>query len=82
MGSSQNLRKLAEDNPKARSILLYKAQIQDRKHEILANEDEYLKVLSIVDEVLSLIEDELKNQSEGICYYSYNPLVFFLQCVN
>ncbi|XP_053606909.1 ganglioside-induced differentiation-associated protein 1 [Plodia interpunctella] len=65
MGSSQNLRKLAEENPKAKAILLYKAEIQDRKHEILANEEEYFKILNVVDEVLSRIEEELRNQTEG-----------------
>ncbi|KAM3966146.1 LOW QUALITY PROTEIN: ganglioside induced differentiation associated protein 1 [Aphomia sociella] len=64
LGSSKNLRKLAEENPKAKGILLYKAEIQDRKHEILANEEEYLKILNIVDDVFTLIEDELKKQSE------------------
>ncbi|CAG9793886.1 unnamed protein product [Diatraea saccharalis] len=65
LASSKNLRKLAEGNPKARGILLYKAEIQDRKHEILSNEDEYLKVLNIVDQVLSHVEEELKTQNEG-----------------
>ncbi|XP_026762506.1 ganglioside-induced differentiation-associated protein 1 [Galleria mellonella] len=65
LSSSKNLRKLAEENPKARGILLYKAEIQDKKHEILANEEEYLKILNIVDDVFSLIENELKTQTEG-----------------
>ncbi|KAL0822513.1 hypothetical protein ABMA28_004564 [Loxostege sticticalis] len=65
LGSSKNLRKLAEENPKAKGILLYKAEIQDRKHEILSNEDEYLKVLNIVDQVLFHVEEQLKTQSEG-----------------
>lgn len=74
--SSKNLRKLAEENPKAKGILLYKAEIQDRKHEILTNEEEYLKVLNIVDAVLTQVEDQLKEQSEGICYsvFFYNPI--------
>lgn len=67
LGSSKNLRKLAETHPKAKGILLYKAEIQDRKHEILSNEDEYLKVLNIVDQVLSHIEEQLKTQVEGLC---------------
>ncbi|XP_045766669.1 ganglioside-induced differentiation-associated protein 1 [Maniola jurtina] len=62
LSSSKNLRKLAEENPKAKDVLLYKAEIQDRKHEILTSEDEYVKVLNIVDEVLSLIEEQLKKQ--------------------
>ncbi|XP_013190795.1 ganglioside-induced differentiation-associated protein 1 [Amyelois transitella] len=65
IGSSQNLRRLAEENPKAKEILLYKAEIQDRKHEILASEEEYLKILNVVDEVLALIEEELRGQTEG-----------------
>ncbi|CAH2981327.1 unnamed protein product [Chilo suppressalis] len=65
LSSSKNLRKLAEENPKARGILLYKAQLHDRKHEILSNEDEYLKVLNNVDQVLSHIEEQLRIQSEG-----------------
>ncbi|XP_014368895.1 ganglioside-induced differentiation-associated protein 1 isoform X1 [Papilio machaon] len=62
--SSKNLRKLAEENPKAKGILLYKAEIQDRKHEILTNEEEYLKVLNIVDAVLTQVEDQLTEQNE------------------
>ncbi|KOB68773.1 Ganglioside-induced differentiation-associated-protein [Operophtera brumata] len=65
LGSSRNLRKLAEENPNARSVLLYKAEIQDRKHEILSNEDEYLKILNVVDQVLTQIEEQLKTQQEG-----------------
>lgn len=65
MGNSRNLRKLAEENPKAKSILLYKAQIQDRKHEIITNEEEYTKVLNIVDQVMGQIEEQLKKQPEG-----------------
>lgn len=67
MGSSRNLRKLAEENPKAKSVLLYKAEIQDRKHEILSNEEEYLKILNVVDQVLTQIEEQLKTQLEGKC---------------
>lgn len=66
MNSSQNLRKLADENPKAKSILLYKADIQDRKSEILTNEAEYYKILNIVDQVLSEVEKQLKGQNEGI----------------
>ncbi|CAH2244414.1 ganglioside-induced differentiation-associated protein 1 [Pararge aegeria] len=64
LSSSKNLRKLAEENPKAKDVLLYKAEIQDRKHEILTSEEEYLKVLYIVDEVLSHVEEQLKQQNE------------------
>ncbi|XP_023936772.1 ganglioside-induced differentiation-associated protein 1 [Bicyclus anynana] len=64
LSSSKNLRKLAEENPKARDVLLYKAEIQDRKHEILTSEEEYLKVLNIVNEVLSHVEEQLKQQNE------------------
>lgn len=58
-------------------MLLYKAEIQDRKHEILTSEEEYLKVLNIVDEVLSHVEEQLKQQNEGITtipilIYTYN----------
>ncbi|XP_068618420.1 ganglioside-induced differentiation-associated protein 1 [Battus philenor] len=62
--SSKNLRKLAEENPKVKDILMYKAQIQERKHEILTNEEEYKKVLNIVDAVLSQVEEQLKEQGE------------------
>ncbi|CAK1586151.1 unnamed protein product [Parnassius mnemosyne] len=62
--SFKNLRKIAEENPKAKSILLYKAEIQERKHEILINEEEYTKVLNIVDSVLTQVEEQLKDQSE------------------
>lgn len=65
MGNSANLRKLAEENPKAKSILLYKAQIQDRKQEIISNEEEYTKVLNIIDQVFTQIEEQLKSQQEG-----------------
>ncbi|VVC86747.1 unnamed protein product [Leptidea sinapis] len=65
LSSSKNLRKLAKENPKAERVLLYKAEIQEKKHEIIANEEEYLKVLNIVDEVLTQVEEQLSNQSEG-----------------
>lgn len=65
IGNSSNLRKLAEENPKAKSILLYKAEIQDRKHGIITNEEEYSKVLKIIDQVLTEVEEQLKNQPEG-----------------
>ncbi|XP_047534624.1 ganglioside-induced differentiation-associated protein 1 [Vanessa atalanta] len=64
LSSSKNLRKLAEENPSAKGVLLYKAEIQDRKHEIIANEEEYIKVLNIVDDVLAQVEIQLKTQSE------------------
>lgn len=78
MSSSQNLRKLAEENPKAKPTLLYKADIQDRKHEIVRDEEEFLKVLNIVDKVLSEIDKELKDQQEGVFlsyYIDYKSLV-------
>ncbi|KAJ2944383.1 hypothetical protein O0L34_g18385 [Tuta absoluta] len=65
LSNSNNLRKLAEENPKVKEILLYKAQIQERKHEILTNEEEYTKILNIVDQVLTEVEEELKEQNEG-----------------
>ncbi|CAH0694119.1 unnamed protein product [Spodoptera exigua] len=65
LSNSTNLRKLAEENPKAKSILLYKAEIQDRKHEIITNEEEYTKVLKIIDQVMSQVEEQLKKQPEG-----------------
>lgn len=65
MSNSKNLRKLAKENPKAESVLLYKAEIQDRKHEIITNEEEYLKVLNVVDGVLSQVEEQLKKQFQG-----------------
>lgn len=75
IGNSSNLRKLAEENPKAKSILLYKAEIQDRKHGIITNEEEYSKVLTIIDQVLTEVEEQLKKQPEGniyTCFYSYS----------
>lgn len=65
LSSSQNLKRLAEENPHARNILLYKAEIADQKHEILTTEDKYLKILNIVDQVLSEIEQQLVKQTEG-----------------
>lgn len=60
--SSQNLRKYAEENPNAKATLLYKAEIQDRKHEIIRDEEEYLKILGIVERVMDEVEQELNNQ--------------------
>lgn len=65
LSNSSNLRKLAEEHPKAKNILLYKAEIQDRKHEIISNEEEYTKVLNIIDQVLAHVEAQLKVQPEG-----------------
>ncbi|XP_041987107.1 ganglioside-induced differentiation-associated protein 1 [Aricia agestis] len=62
--SSKNLRRLAEENPKAKDVLLYKAEIQDRKHDIISNEDEYMKILNVVEEVLAQVEEQLLKQGE------------------
>ncbi|XP_045450744.1 ganglioside-induced differentiation-associated protein 1 [Melitaea cinxia] len=64
LSNSKNLRRLAEEHPKAKDVLLYKAEIQDRKNEIIANEEEYLKVLNVVDDVMEQVEKQLKEQSE------------------
>ncbi|CAG9561235.1 unnamed protein product [Danaus chrysippus] len=64
LSNSKNLRRLAEENPKAKSVLLYKAEIQDRKQEILTNEEEYLKIINIVDDVLQQVEEQLKKQND------------------
>lgn len=72
--SAQNLRKLAEENPKAKATLLYKAEIQDRKHELVQNEEEFLKILHIVDGVLKKIEQELDGQVEGMPYFIFFSL--------
>lgn len=76
MSNSANLRKLADENPKAKSILLYKAEIQEQKHEIITNEEKYTKVLNVIDQVFTLIEEQLKNQPEGnykhyLLYFNY-----------
>ncbi|CAK1556275.1 unnamed protein product [Leptosia nina] len=62
LSNSKNLRKLAKEHPKAENVLLYKAEIQDRKHEIITNEEEYLKVLNVVDDVLGQVEEQLTRQ--------------------
>ncbi|CAB3251651.1 unnamed protein product [Arctia plantaginis] len=65
LSNSANLRKLADENPKAKSILLYKAEIQEQKHEIITNEEEYTKVLNVIDQVFTQVEEQLKSQPEG-----------------
>ncbi|KAL4707665.1 hypothetical protein ACJJTC_014846 [Scirpophaga incertulas] len=65
IGSSKYLRKLAEENPAAKGILLYKADMQERKRQILSNQDEYLKILNAVDHVLSEVELLLQSQNQG-----------------
>lgn len=62
-------------------MLLYKAAIQDRKNEIIANEEEYLKVLNVVDDVMEQVEKQLKEQSEGNLSFlvlTLNLNVFYL----
>lgn len=59
------MRETAEKVPEAKDILLQKANQQDKKHQIVLNKDEYLKVLKNVDDVLEQVEKELSGHVNG-----------------
>jgi hypothetical protein len=63
--SADVLRMHAERNPEIRDILLQKAKFQETKHASVTDKDEYKKILTQVDSVLSQVEKELQSHTEG-----------------
>lgn len=61
--SSASLRETAEKNPESRDVLLQKANAQDKKHLLVTDKSEYLKVLAQVDQVLDEVEEELASHA-------------------
>lgn len=55
----------ADLNPDVKDTLLKKAEFQDKKHHLLTNKDEYLKILKTVEDVLETIEKELATHKKG-----------------
>ncbi|XP_077289097.1 ganglioside induced differentiation associated protein 1 [Arctopsyche grandis] len=64
INSANNLRLHAELNPDAKSVLLKKAENQDKKHQLITTKEEYKKILDSVAEVLEKVESELANHDE------------------
>lgn len=69
INSSKTLRMNADLNPEVKDTLLKKAEFQDKKHHLLTNKDEYLKILKTVEEVLETIEKELATHKKGNKHY-------------
>lgn len=63
--SSVSLRETAEKNPESREVLLQKAKAQDKKHVLVTDKNEFLKVLSQVSDILDLVEQELASHTGG-----------------
>lgn len=62
--SIQRLRELAEIHPEIKDILLEKAEVQEKKHNIIVSEEQFAKLLDQVDGVLKEIETELSSRSD------------------
>lgn len=64
--SAANLRKVAEENPESKDILLEKAANQEAKHEKLLNKDEFMKILMVTDNMFDEVEKELSQHTGDI----------------
>jgi hypothetical protein len=64
--SANVLRMHAERNPDIQDILLQKAKFQETKHMSVTDKEEFKKILSQVDAVLSEVEKELESHTEGM----------------
>ncbi|KAF5280223.1 hypothetical protein FQA39_LY05357 [Lamprigera yunnana] len=53
------LQELAKKNPEIREVLLSKITVHEQKSTMITNQDQYLKVLDQVEQVLAEIENEL-----------------------
>ncbi|XP_046660311.1 ganglioside-induced differentiation-associated protein 1 isoform X1 [Homalodisca vitripennis] len=60
-----NLRKLAEKHPNIKRILLEKAEVQEKKHQLVMDEASFEKLLDQVDTALQEVEKELASRSEN-----------------
>lgn len=69
MNSSNKLREYAQLHESARDTLLGKADFQDKKHQLVTDKQEYIKLLNIVDRTLQKVETELTGH--GIDSYSW-----------
>jgi len=63
--NAANLRALAEKYPNIRETLLEKAELQERKHQIVTDEKAYVKLLDQVDSALLEVEKELSSRNEN-----------------
>lgn len=60
--NATNLRLLAEKNPNIKNILLEKAEVQEKKYNLIKDEVEFEKLLDQVDSVLKEVEKELSSR--------------------
>lgn len=65
------LRKLAEQFPEFKHILIEKAEVQEKKHHIVTNEAAFAKLLDQVDAVLQEVEKELSSRKGNKMYLSF-----------
>lgn len=52
-------------NPEARDILLKKAEFQDKKHQLITDKEEYIKILENVNIILIKVEEQLNEMKKG-----------------
>ncbi|XP_071451722.1 ganglioside-induced differentiation-associated protein 1 [Hetaerina americana] len=62
--SCQNLKKCAEKNPEHKEILVQKAEVHERRHNIVTSKEEYSKVIDLVNSVLMEVETELGSHDQ------------------
>lgn len=62
--SIKRLRELAEIHPEIKDILLEKAELQEKKHNIIVNEEQFKKLLDQVEDVLNEVEKELSSRPD------------------
>ncbi|XP_014271167.1 ganglioside-induced differentiation-associated protein 1 isoform X2 [Halyomorpha halys] len=62
--NGEKLRKIAEENPKYKDILLQKAEATEKTRDLVANKESFLKLLDQVDETLSAVETELTSHTD------------------
>lgn len=61
--NGEKLRKIAEENPKYKDVLLQKAEAMEKTRDLVANKESFVKLLDQVDETLSAVESELTSHT-------------------
>lgn len=76
-----NLRALAEKHPSMRQVLLEKADVQEKKHKIIKDENAFAKLLDQLDTVLQEVEKELSSRDGKLSYTWSSRLYVWYECV-
>lgn len=76
-----NLRALAEKHPSMRQVLLEKADVQEKKHKIIKDENAFAKLLDQLDTVLQEVEKELSSRDGKLSYTGSPRLYIWFECV-